>query len=634
MQLKNKIVNYYVMPSPVEKGSPVVFQSPVTIKKSIAKILLGKHLECKGQKLGAGDLLHVCFDIDSRRIYTPNPPSYMSETLETMLLAAKLRITKDFGNYSYAPVISGSPYSSIRIRSIDSFSNAASIIKTHYLDKIKEDIPIIEVALTRMPSTVKNLPAEYRNSENYMGGYVDPKDCQVDFIEEVNLEGIRHSKPIMLLSQYTPFILINMNGGRNNSEPTAAEKDWVVLSGYRDYAYDKNSSLSNDFSSFADLYDIKRSLYLGWSFEEVSGVMMEGVNSIRKMHASINRLMLAAVALKAEGYGDIASEPYLISFKVDPSTSPLGLLKHHRQYPYFKVIDYDIKTATVLIMTPVFIPSNICAGVLKAISHPLICKYNPILNKIDVKSGDKRSNLDELIALKIKAIVKKNLETDKAKNVTFSFTSRASGEWAINPMTYNVRKISEYLYAKDFIDKMCSQNEIKFQDFTVVVGPIEQLLGSGSMGGFMDESMFKASNIEAPMKITDEIYISPPVIFINSVEIPSYAEQTETLIHEYSHFIYGLKNPNYKIGYRRDNKKKGSDYKFWFEYLSDRNEIVAHENEIEYELLLGKSPDEIIRNKVGGQITIQNYPIALKFREMVNEVIEKIEKQEEIHECI
>jgi hypothetical protein len=169
-----------------------------------------------------------------------------------------------------------------------------------------------------------------------------------------------------------------------------------------------------------------------------------------------------------------------------------------------------------------------------------------------------------------------------------------------------------------------------FQDFNVIVGPIERTFGPGTRGGFMDANSFAKSKIKAPFEIAKGIFITPPVIMVNSVEMPNYADQTETLIHEYSHYIFGLKNPNYKMGY---GKPKGNvDYEHWYNYLTDANERVAHKEEIKFELGLGKSFDEIIRNKVGGKITTENYPIALKFKELVHEALEEMEEAEEENE--
>jgi hypothetical protein len=176
---------------------------------------------------------------------------------------------------------------------------------------------------------------------------------------------------------------------------------------------------------------------------------------------------------------------------------------------------------------------------------------------------------------------------------------------------------------------MCRENRVPFNDFQVIVGPIEHLFGRGVQGGFMNVAVFEQNKMSIPFPITDDILISPPVIFVNSVENPSYPEQTEILIHEYRHYIYGIMNPDYKVGY---SLPQGADYNTWLKYLSDPNEVSAHKAEIKFELQLGKSFDEVIRDKVGGVITMENYPIAVKFASLVKEVMENIEIKEELNE--
>jgi hypothetical protein len=132
--------------------------------------------------------------------------------------------------------------------------------------------------------------------------------------------------------------------------------------------------------------------------------------------------------------------------------------------------------------------------------------------------------------------------------------------------------------------------------------------------------------MKSPHEISKGVFITPPSILINSVTMPSYADQTETLIHEYRHYIYSLKNPNYEVSYiRSKNKSQESEYRYWNDYFSDLSEIVAHKDQIKFELQLGKSYDEIIRNKVGGMITEENYPIAIRFSELVQASLNELE---------
>ena len=124
------------------------------------------------------------------------------------------------------------------------------------------------------------------------------------------------------------------------------------------------------------------------------------------------------------------------------------------------------------------------------------------------------------------------------------------------------------------------------------------------------------NNMEIPFPLTDDISISPPVIFVNSVENPSYPEQTEILIHEYKHYINGIMHSEHELDYEMP---VGDDINSWYAYLTNPDEVEATKAGIKFDLQLGKSSDEIIGCKFGGKITIENYQIALKFSELVQE---------------
>ena len=650
MKFKNKIFNYFVIPPLTSGGVPRVFLSPVTMNAKVAKPLMAKQLKKQdGTVLPSGNLLHVCFDYDSGMIYIPNASDFSANQMEPLLKAAEVRITKDFGSFSSRLPIAGSPFSSLRVRSIESFSYAKEIIQKHYKGKIFKTLPVIEVNLGKMPTVLKSLPEEFRKNEEFLGSYISPSFANsITFVDELDNYGRKIKEPRVLLTQKTPFILINVAQNEKRKEPTATEKEWVVLNGYRDYLYDADTSeeekyAPDDITKFADLYAIKRYLYLGWSFEEVSSYLLRNVQNFGGLIKAIDLLMQAVDSLVQEGYKSPASIPYYITFKINPKMFPLkiesvidkntGQINSEIQYKNFLIIDYDMSSGYILIETPAFVSPDICRKVLKAESPPFICKYNSMINKIDIKSernsvSDLQKNRVQLA--KIKGIVRSDLDEEKKDEVVFRGGAQASGENVVNPNIFVVRKISDYHYAADFIKKMCEQNNVPFEDFDVVVGPIENKFGRGTMGGFIDEKLFRKNKWDIPFELEKDIYISPPVMMVNSVEIPSYAEQTETLIHEYRHYIFGLNNPNYEITY--DRPKKRTDYEHWWKYLSDANERAAHKEEIKFELGLGKSYDEIIRNKVGGQITAENYPIALKFAELVKEALKELEEEGETDE--
>lgn len=625
----NKIFNYFAS----SNKTTDVFVSPITINAKVAKSLISKKIKKEDLNKSINSLLHVCFDYDSKIIYVPNASDFSKENMEYMLDAVKLRITKDFGYFSLRPPILGSPYSSLRVRSINGFSHAKNIIEKNYIKY--NEIPIIEAYLPRMPKTTKMLPKQF-NNQDFVGGYVSSEFANsITFLDEIDINGKKRDKPINLLTQSTPFILINIARTEKRQEPTATEKEWAVLSGYRDYLNDKNifSDEINltDLNKYSDLYAIKRYLYLGWSIEEVSGLMLNSVSNIKELINGIDLIMESVKSLEIEGHKNIALNPYYYSFKID-SSFPIkidslinittGKINKEIQYDNLMICDYNRNVSCVIIKSPIFISPDICKKILNAKNDPFIVKYNSIVSKIDVKSSEKtylEINKDQLY--KIKKYICANKD-----DVSFRRGDLASGMSYFDSNIYNIRKISDYLYACDYIKKMCKENNVVFNDLDVIVGPIEKSLGSGVQGGFIDHNFFIKNKIEPPFEIFKDVFISPLSILINSATMPSYADQTETLIHEYMHYIYSLKNPNYEVSYvRSKNKGQEEEYKYWNSYFSDLSEIVAHKEQIKFELKLGKSYDEIIRNKVGGQITEDNYPIAVKFSELVQKSLNELE---------
>jgi len=655
MQLKNKIINYYVGLPSEGGGNARVFRSPITINDRIARDLINKQLKTKKQPQlpSSFPLLHVCYDFDSSIIYLPNSHDFTRDQINILLSAAKLRITNDFGGYANRPPIEGSPFSSLRVRSINSFGFARKIISEHFKGKVFKDMPVLEVFLDRMPRTLKTLPPIFRDPQ-YLGGYIGPKQLEsVTFVDDIDINGNKRKESKTLLTQRTPFILINTSVTEQRKEPSATEKEWVVIEGYRTYLYDgdvvqkEEKYITEDLSSFADLYAIKRQLYAGHPFEEVCTYLLDDakINNFGSLMKAADRLMTAAISLTKEGHKNPAEIPYYISFQIGKDfpynitglINDQGRIETESQHPYFILMDYDTKNSSVLIRTPIYIPPHICKNVLKAKDEPLITHYNPIINKIDVK-GEPRSYtaaLQERNQLgKIKSIVGNRLDEEKRKTLNFRVGDMARGRSSVDPTITTIRRISDYPMACDFIKKICKEYGVEFKDVDVVIGPMEQILGQGIQGGFMDAKLFRQNKMKIPYELVSGIWISPPVIMVNSVEHPSYAEQTDTLSHEYTHNIYSILHPEYSVSYNMGDKgdKPEDEYKHWFKYFTDPSEIEAHKVNIRFELGLGKSYDEIIRNKVGGAITLENYPIALKFAQLVKEVMEQMEREEEVNE--
>lgn len=618
MGIRNQIVSYFVDSS----EPPRVFLSPVTMNDEVALEIIKKEYK---KPLSGKRMLHVCFDKDSKMIYLPNAHAFTKEQKEPLLLAAKLHISKQLGDYKFMPPIEGSPFSSIRIRSVDSFGYVNDAIKQHFKSDV-ENLTVVEANLERMPSTVKQLPAIYHNNKNFSGGLINKN---ISFCDEIDIKGKRRKNPISLTTVKAPFILIDMSP---TVDPSATEKEWAVLSGYRDNMASQGKC-SSEVIEFAPLYAAKRYLYMGWPFEEVCNVLLEFAKDFGSLIKAIDQLLIASNKLHEEGYTDPSAIPYYISFKIDPKTFPYNF-KEKVQIPFFEIVSYDKKTQQIVIKTPAYLDSRICFKILEAQSRPFIVRYNPTINKIDVKVQN--GIYKELkVKTKIPSTIKKMICKDMGKDdLEYRSDQRSMSVSLSSNQTCHLRKISDYYYAQDQIKKMCKERDMKFEDIDVMVGPIERIFGRGIQGGFMDEKAFENTKLKPPYQIEKGLRVMPPLMAVNSETMPSYASQTETLVHEYSHKLYSITNPEHEHLYNKNPKLRDQDpQKYWDLYLGDADEKLAHKEEIKFELKSGKSVDEIVRDKVGGAITKQSYKktymIALKFKEMVDEVAQEMEKEYE-----
>ena len=110
-----------------------------------------------------------------------------------MLKAAEVRIYKDFENLRNTKPIEGSPFSSIRVRSVSSFGYIEKAIKNHFGNVPFTDLPVIEANLARMSYTTKKLPSIFA-SPNYTGGYVSQSDASyIDFFDELENDGRKNN---------------------------------------------------------------------------------------------------------------------------------------------------------------------------------------------------------------------------------------------------------------------------------------------------------------------------------------------------------------------------------------------------------------------------------------------------------
>lgn len=604
-----KIVNYFITSS--FNNSSRCFRSPLTINHSVALVLLRRQF----REEMCAPLMHVCFDTLSKRIYVLNSSMFSEEEYQLLLDTAKMKILKDFGNYKNSAIIKGSPYSSFRIRDISDFHYAKSVIS--------QPLTIVEANLDRMPTTRSTLPKIYSKYTNFMGSLINQ---DVDFIDEIDDNGAKRDKGILLERQLAPFVLINTSHASN---PSSIEKEHIILSAYRDLL-SKDGVNFDEIDQHTDLYKIKSHLCLGWSFEEMSSVLLRDVNDFGELIIKLQRLLTAVDSLVEDGYKDVAAQNYYTCFKMSEnfpiklsSIMDLTWTKTHseKKIKGFEIVDFDHSNYFITLRTPVFIPPEVCKKVFKIDSDVSIYQYNPIIKKIDIKTSQ-RANVNQH-----NKILKIIATDEKINSSECRMNASSMGEWAVNPNVFNIKKVSDYLYVYNHIRKQCEESSVTFKDLDVIVGPIEKLMGKGSQGGFVTDQILSEKQIKFPYHIEDGISLNPPAILINSITEPSCVQQITTLLHEYRHYVYSRVNMYHKNKYEGFANKTGDNrLKEWHNYFSDPNEVKAHSEEIKFELMIGKSEDEIIRDKVGGAITVDNYPIAIAFKKLVDNTINKESK--------
>jgi hypothetical protein len=642
MKLKNQIVSYFASPK-TKKQKSRVFRSPVSMNSKTALELLKDRFG----DIDARYLLHVCFDIDSERLYVINRDFFTKAQYEALLSEIKVKVKKSFGSYSSEPVIFGSPFSSLRVRDLEGFQYINDIIKSELDGGSIDGIPIIEVNLNRMPSVEKALPIRLKmmTKDNpkgtFLGGYISPSELKgMHFYEEIDILGNKMKVPEKLLSQAAPFILVNIG---SDPQPSAPEKEWYILNGYREYFRDTSIFGENAKNDNSDvfLFAIKRFLKLGWTFEEISDIFLRNVEDFFELVSSANELMKISYSFERDGYDNPSKTPYYVTFKIDDkfpidikSMIVDGKLSPDRQIPWFRIIDYNSQTKFVVIETPVFLREENWRKIFKTVTSPLITRYNRYTKTIDVKSDDSsylhllNGKKDRQLQLaKIRYFndieAKSNEETLEFRSDDNSRSSKiGDGD------SFHLRCISDYYDACEQLESLAKKRGVEFETLNVVVGPVERLFGQGVKGGFMDADAFEKSEMELPFEIAKGIFVNPPLIAIDSVDMPSPAEQASTLVHEYAHNLYSITNPEHENQYNKDPKLKDRDSdKYWYLYLTDEDEKQAHNEQVKFELKSGVSVDEMIRDKVGGQVTTSTYNIAVLFKDIIDQAIEDMEKE-------
>jgi hypothetical protein len=184
-----------------------------------------------------------------------------------------------------------------------------------------------------------------------------------------------------------------------------------------------------------------------------------------------------------------------------------------------------------------------------------------------------------------------------------------------------IRKISDYPIVLKNIQEMCKRYDFNFVDLDVVVGPLSSLFGAGVGGGYLRET----GNQNFSNFLSYGIHIKPPLIFISTEIYPNFSDHTAVLIHEYKHFMYERMEEDDGTPYNIDDAQKDRD-NFVYDYYGSKDEKEAHTEQYRYYLMMGYSPEEILREKVR-DINLQNYYESSKVLDIIKEVQQELEKE-------
>lgn len=552
-----------------------IYRSSVTISHDNFSRISGlKPIDC-----------HLSYDLQSSYIYV------IYHRDKDSLKDALTRVKEEF-DLKISNIIFGSPFSTIRIRSSKCFQS----LKNIFIENFGEypEINVVELNLNRMPKLKDELK---------ISGYFQFfTDLNTEVYDEYYTSGEKRKKPQKVCDLIGDFLIIDISKENNVN---SVEKEWAVLSAcHQKLSID---GIINGLDSFRDLYAIKTKLNMGYTVEEVCSLFIGQMDlDFPEMMKAVN-LIGRCISKKIYNYY------YFFEFS---SEIPFNL-RENSLGNNFEILYVNKKQKLCLINSFAYIPQGMLVKNFKLKKEPLIFFKNEIKKTCDIKTSSESYSY-------YKHIFKKNVGK-YFEEYDFICNEMSRSNSSCNSIFFTVRNLKSYPYVHEFLKKSCKSQGFPFVDIPILVGPIERIFGLGTQGGFISEKQFIDSKTDLPLKINDDISIMPPFIAINSITKPDYSAHNSTLIHEYQHFIFSKFNPGYEHQYNKPEneslKEKDPD-KYWDLYLNDPDEKQAHSHQVIYEIGMGKSVDEIIRDKVGGEINLKNYKTALLFKRIINEALQ------------
>jgi len=640
---ENRVIHLYVL-EPDPSGKPQVMTMPFALEttRDVRKLL---NVQRKGQSFYGGEILHVCFDVSSGRLYLPDmqdPRDVKADPkLSAMLLAAQMTVEKAFGSLPLAPVISGDPFDTIRIRKLGDFISVANFISKQ-MDEISTeevkrhiDLPVVEANLSIMPETVKRLPKGF-DADKTQGAYIGSGN-PVEFVVSAHLSGSKYTST-SVHHQPPPFVLINVSPQVKTSD---IDKERIVTMYYKEYVAEHLPQHQKHRFLNAETRTLKYLMYIGWSFRELCMWVLraDSVSDFRDFITKGIHIFNAAKALKADGYPDPSANPYYYAFKISGKFpfkfQPQMAGKPYsddKQHAIFHVVHLDPQNSVIVVRTPLYMSDGLIRKVLFGEDSIYAGQYDPTEKIVKINGDPASLRRDSSVSYDV-------IEQDIANTMGRGQDGKKIGfrSTFFTEIFFERKHVSDYPQAADIIRDLCeklssSEKKIRYDDLEVIVGPWTRVMGS--LGGYISLRRLQERNIPSPIEPVAGFKVYPPSILIDDAEYPSVGDRITVILHEYRHHInmqLWVASPLYDAP---SNMSTTDGVRKWLAYLASPDEREAFVTEFKYMLSIGMTKDQVLKVAMSKRPNLMQLPVARKFMELIDEAYNQARKEQRDKETL
>jgi hypothetical protein len=497
-------------------------------------------------------------------------------------------------------------------------------------DQIRDYLstPVIEADLSKMPATVLKLQAFKENPQRQGMLIGSEVGSAVQFMVR---DG---TKDTLLLSQKTPFVLINKDP---ESKTSSIDEEKILMFAFKDLF---SGGAAQRGGYWAEVQNVKYLLYIGWSVRELSLYMLraDDVKDFANLIFKGSVIFNAARSLETDGYPNPMKSPYYYTFDMGDDF-PLRFRPEMTNEPYnmpaqrdiFQIVHFNPKTSTIVIRSPLYLSEELIRKILKPKRDILTSQYDASSKAIRTETPADLVEDRSLVSLDvIKKDVARIMSLPLGALKDLKFEERMGTE-----AMFERKHISDYPQAAELIKDLCEkvsspEKTIRFDNLEVVVGPWQ--MAAGFLGGYTSAKLLAQNGVKPPLEPVPGFKVMPPVILVDNNEYPSVGDRITIILHEYRHHINSqlwIESP-YKTEMPSQGSSPQEQMKWKVDvYLSDPNERLAHITQFKYMLGVGASPEEILRESMGGRPTSSNLPLAKKYLELINEARKEMKFEED-----